>query len=100
MFRDWDFSLYLGYLLKWDFSHQDSLCLFFAVKIVMSSEDHQRFERFTSLGPPRLSSVVDEDSYEFLIYYREKLHNLRSVELYRVAYTINQLIDVATYLWR
>ncbi|PHT78051.1 hypothetical protein T459_16103 [Capsicum annuum] len=39
----------------------------FTESIIMSSEDQKRFERFTYLGPPRFSGVMDEDAYEFLV---------------------------------
>ncbi|KAF3615084.1 hypothetical protein FXO38_35315 [Capsicum annuum] len=43
---------------------------------VISLEDQKRFERFTNLGPSRFSGVLVEYLYDFLIDYREKLHNL------------------------
>lgn len=54
---------------------------------VMSFDDPKRFKRFTHLVPPRFNDVVDEDAYEFLINYRDKLHNLGLLELHKVTYT-------------
>lgn len=49
---------------------------FIAMGIIMSSKAQKKFKRFTHLGIPKFSSVIGEDAYEFLIGYRDKLHNL------------------------
>ena len=67
------------------------------VSTVMSFKDQKRFERFTHLGPPRFNGTVDENSYEFLIDLREKLHNLGSLESHGVAYTTYQFRDTDRY---
>lgn len=59
----------------------------FAVSIIMSFEDQKRFERFTHLGPPRFSDVVEKDAYEFLIDFGERFYNFILLELHGIAYT-------------
>lgn len=41
-----------------------------ALGTTMSSNDQKKFERFISLGPPKLSEAIGEDAYKFLIEYQ------------------------------
>lgn len=55
---------------------------------VMYFEDQIRFKRFTQLILPKFNGVLEEDAYEFLIYYIKKFHNLRLLESYGGTFTI------------
>lgn len=57
----------------------------------MSSEDQRTLGKFLRLAPPRISGVPKEDAYEFLIAYKDRLHDLGLVETLGMDYIIFQL---------
>lgn len=57
----------------------------------------EEFWEVILLDPPKSRGVIGKDAYKFLIDCQEKLHYLRSLESYRVAYTTYQVTDVARH---
>lgn len=65
------------------------------MSIVMSSRDQKRFEILIHLEPLTYSGVVDKHSYNFLIDYCRKSHNLGLLESHGITYTTYYFRDVA-----
>lgn len=63
--------------------------------ITMSSNDQKKFEWFIYLDLHKSSGAIVVDVCKFLIYYHEKLYNLRSLESHGVSYTSYQLLDMS-----
>lgn len=57
----------------------------------MFIEEQKMLGRFLRLAPPRFSGALEEEAYEFLVTYEDRLHSLGLVETRGVDYTTFQL---------
>lgn len=62
---------------------------------IMSVNVQKIFERFFRLYPPKFSGSINENDYDFLNNFWERLHNIDSFESHGVSYSTFQLIAMA-----